>query len=359
MSISGPPRSSFGVFGGPGFILALLVALGIGGAVIYSVTSGRISPHGGASLSLPDLGNSQGANSGAQPDSGANPGFLQPLQPMAAAGNPAPAPAPAKVQYPIVTEELSPAEFLAKYPPGPALALVDRTLADRTAPGAAEAARYRRPSSPPLSARRLALVGTGLGLDRISTAQAILSTAPDVTLSFAAGSPNLAGWIDAARAYGHEALIDLQLGTSESLAADAGDSALLAELGPAENLRRLEAILARAPKAAGVVIEITDAFLGDAAALTPILERLQDGGWITVGLPVTAPLTVAADRVLDQSVSADAMAREARAIKGLAQRRGAALILGNAANAIALSQDWIGGGHAEIALVPASALVEQ
>ncbi|MBL9035594.1 MAG: divergent polysaccharide deacetylase family protein, partial [Rhodospirillaceae bacterium] len=184
---------------------------------------------------------------------------------------------------------------------------------------------------------------------------------PEVSLSFDPASAELEDWIAAARAYGHEALIDLHLGTTESLEAapaDAGESRLLAELGPQENLRRLDATLARAPKAAGVAISITDAFLGDAAALTPILERLQAGGWIAVGLPVTAPLTVAADRVFPDQVAANALARDAMALRTLARQRGAALAIGPAEVAIGLAEDLARVGASEIVLVPASALVE-
>jgi polysaccharide deacetylase 2 family uncharacterized protein YibQ len=360
LSISGPPRSSFTLFGGPGFILALLALLGLGIGVLYLATSDRHS--GGASLSLPGtLGSTQPAKPAAKPESEhGDPPFLQSMQPMAPAGSAAPAIAPVEPRYPVITEDLSPIDLLVQYTPDPHLAL-DADAAPEAAE-AADARRYRRPSAAAADAKRLALVVTGLGRDRALTAQAILAMPADVSLSFDSGSADLADWIDAARAYGHEALVDLELGTTDSLAAGAvDDSRLLAELGPAENLRRLEALLARAPKVAGVTIAITDAFLADAPALTPILARLQAGGWVAIGLPVTAPLTIAPDRVLTAPMGAAVLTNETRALKALARQRGAALALVDAANAIALADDWArpGSGIAEFSLVPASALVEK
>ncbi len=366
MPVSEPPRSNLGLFGGPGIILILLALIGIALAAAYVATGGRLSRSGGVSLSLPGaLGPAPGATGQPQVQTptaapagverAGDPSFLQPMQPMAAAGagsSAAPPPAP---RYPVITEDLSPLDLLVRHTPDPELALTELAGTD--------ARRFRRPGTAPIGARRLALVATGLGIDRAMTAQAILALPPEVSLSFDPASAELEDWIAAARAYGHEALIDLELGTTESLAAapvDAGESRLLAELGPQENLRRLDATLARAPKAAGVAISITDAFLGDAAALTPILERLQAGGWIAVGLPVTAPLTVAADRVFTDQVAANALARDAMALRTLARQRGAALAIGPAEVAIGLAEDLarVGAGASEIVLVPASALVE-
>ena len=363
MSISGPPRSSFALFGGPGFILLLLLVFALGGAGLLLVNSGWLTQSGGASMSLP--GSLGGTPAAPKADAAGDATPLQPLQPMRA--EPVPVAPPAEPAYPIVTEELSPIDLLVRYTPDPALALREGDAGDAASDVAGDvtgdARRYRRPSTVPASANRLALVVTGLGRDRKQTAQAILALPAEISLSFQAGSADLESWIAAARAYGHEALIDLDLGTADSLAAapaDLGDTRLLAELGPAENLRRLDALLARAPKAAGVAIAITDGFLADAAALTPILSRLQAGGFVIVGLPVTAPLTIAADRNLDLALDAAGLAREVLALKALTRQRKAALALSDAANAIALVAVLTrsGGGAAEIALVPASALVE-
>ncbi|HWA50670.1 MAG TPA: divergent polysaccharide deacetylase family protein [Dongiaceae bacterium] len=351
MAISGPPRSVFGLFGGPGFIVALALLLGAGIFITYQTTGDR-KAGSGATLSLP--GNvapgpavpppaNQTASDPAAP--------LQTMPPMAAQDTATPAAAPAPMIE--IDEDLSPAELLEQYPPDPALSL-----------DAAEAA----PAVPPqprrtgavAEAQRLALVATGLGLDRALTAQAIVAAPADVALSFGAGTEDLAGWIAAARAYGHEALVDLQLGVASGTH-ETDERVLLTELGPAENLRRLDAILAAAPKATGVTISITDSFLGDATALTPILERLQAAGLIIVGLPVTAPRTIAADRAFQDTLEDAGVARETLALKSLVRQRGAALVLANPENAMALARSWSQPSQdpaVELSLVRVSSLVE-
>ena len=344
MAILGPPRSAFGLFGGPGIIVALLLVLGAGVFIAYQKTGGRVTG-AGASLSLPGEIAPRPAVPSADP---AAP--LETMPPLTVQDIAALEAEPAQPMIEI-DEDLSPAELLEEYPPDPALSL--------------DGSVTTQPTSPPATAspavQRLAIVATGLGLDRALTAQTILAAPPAIGLSFGAGTEDLAGWIGAARAYGHEALVDLQLGTGGDAARAGNDQVLLAELEPAENLRRLDAILAAAPKATGVTVSITDAFLGDAAALTPILERLQAAGLIAVGLPVTAPRTVAADRVFDEKLESGGVARETLALKTLVRRRGAAVVLASPENAIALARSWSQPSQnpsVELSLVPASSLVE-
>jgi polysaccharide deacetylase 2 family uncharacterized protein YibQ len=346
LAISGPPRSVFGLFGGPGFIFALLLLLGVGAFLAYQTIGGRVTGPG-ATLSLPG-----DVAPPAAPPPSADQTPLQTMPPLAAQDNAAPEvePAPPVIE---IDEDLSPAELLEQYPPDPTLSLDAVEAAPALPP-------QPLPNGDAPEAQRLAVVATGLGLDRALTAQTVITAPAEVALSFGAGTEDLTGWIAAARAYGHEALVDLQLGAAHDVH-ETDERVLLPELGPAENLRRLDAILAAAPKATGVTISITDAFLGDAAALTPILERLQAAGLIIVGLPVTAPLTIAADRILADQLESGAVTRETLALKGLVRQRGAALVLASPENAIALARSWSQPSQnpaVEMSLVPASSLVE-
>ena len=54
----------------------------------------------------------------------------------------------------------------------------------------------------------MALVIGGLGLNAKSTRQAIEQLPPEVTLSFVPYADGLQGWIDLARANGHEVLLE-------------------------------------------------------------------------------------------------------------------------------------------------------
>lgn len=350
MAISGPPRSIFGLFGGPGFIFALLLLLGVGIFIAYQMTGDHAAKHG-ATLSLP--GDVVPLPAPPPPADQAAPAApLQTMPPMATQESATPEAEPA---MPVIEidEDLSPAELLEEYPPDPALSL-------DAAEAAAISPRQPLRSGDLPEAQRLAVVATGLGLDRALTAQTVITAPAEVALSFGAGTEDLTGWIAAARAYGHEALVDLQLGAASDVH-ETDERVLLPELGPVENLRRLDTILAAAPKATGVTISITDSFLGDAAALTPILERLQAARLIIVGLPVTAPLTIAADRIFNDQLESGGVKRETLALKGLVRQRGAALVLASPENAIALARSWAQPSQnpaVELSLVPASSLVE-
>jgi polysaccharide deacetylase 2 family uncharacterized protein YibQ len=351
LAISGPPRSIFGLFGGPGFIFALLLLLGVGIFIAYQTTEDRGTKHG-AALSLPgDVAPIPAPPPPADPTATGPATPLETMPPMATQQSATPEAEPAAPVIEI-DEDLSPAELLDEYPPDPALSL-------DTAEAAALPPQPRRSGASP-EAQRLAVVATGLGLDRALTAQTVITAPAEVALSFGAGTEDLTGWIEAARAYGHEALVDLQLGAANDVH-ETDERVLLPELGPVENLRRLDAILAAAPKATGVTISITDSFLGDAAALTPILERLHAAGLIVVGLPVTAPRTSAADRVFHEQLVGGRVARETLALRGLVRQRGAALVLASPENAVALAHSWSRPSQnpaVELSLVPASSLVE-
>ncbi|WP_162916530.1 divergent polysaccharide deacetylase family protein [Dongia deserti] len=246
-----------------------------------------------------------------------------------------------------IEEDLSPAELLAKYPPDPSDALPT---------GAQDLPawqRFGRTSMISPEARRVALIITGLGRNRTDTVRAITGAPPEASLSFDPDVPELADWIAAARAYGHEVFLDLPL--SETARADA----LAPEQKPEDNVQRLDAMLARAPMIAGVVMRGSEAFLADGAALQPILKHLQAAGLAIVGLPVTAPLTVGADEVIAPEETQREIARAIDSVMGLARHRGAALGLVDSSSAASLFPAWQRAlvGRDEISLVPASAVV--
>lgn len=334
MRLPGPPLSVFGLFGGPGFLVLLIVVVALAAAIAFLAVTDRSSPSGDVSLALPGPEVPQVASaSQASRD----------LQSIAAR--------PAAKDIPLlpeIAEDLSPIELLAKYPPDSAA---------RLDPGSADLPpwrRYGRASAVSPEARRLALVITGLGRNRADTVRAITGAPPEATLSFNAGAVDLEWWIAAARAYGHEALIDipLQSGAAQALGPD---------LGPAENLRRLDAMLARAPMVAGVATTGGGAFLGEAAALGPILKKLQASGLAVIGLPVTEPLTIAADTAITGRLARSEVDAAIRSAIALTRRRGAALAMVDASNASDLLKGWYDSLAAtdEISLVPATALVEE
>ena len=344
MRSSGSPQSTFGLFGGPGFLVVCLLIAGIASGVAYLALTGGLATVGQATIRLPnaDLPQAQG--------------------PVTAAGAPAPSGAAELKSMPAapvakeitvnvaIEEDLSPSELLSKYPPDPSVGL---------SPGAEDQPawqRFGRQSTVSPQAPRVALVITGLGRDRIDTVRAITGAPPEASLSFRGDAADLADWINAARAYGHEVLLDLPLQSGA-----APDDSLVLQLGPEENLRRLDTILASAPMIAGVAIKGGDSFLADAAALQPLLRHLQLKHLAVIGLPVTAPLTIAADQMVTGEASAASIDASIQSVMTLALRRGAALGMVEAADAASLFPAWNRAlvGRDEISLVPVSALVEE
>ena len=317
--------------------MVCLLIVFIAGAIAYLALSGGHGTAGSATLSLP------GGPAPPAQDSGAT-GVSTQVHSRPAA----PVAKEISVGF-AIEEDLSPAELLAKYPPDPSAALEE---GDGNLPAWQ---RFGRPSAVSPQAPRVALLIAGLGRDRIDTVRAITGTPPETSLSFAADTPELSAWIAAARAYGHEALVDLPL--DQPTSADG----LAVERTPEENLRRLDALLARAPLAAGIAVSGGEPFLANAAALQPILKHAQGLGLAVVGLPVTAPLTIAADETIVGDATQTAIGRAVESVMGLAQRRGMALGMVDSSSAATLFPAWRRAlvGRDEISLVPVTALVEE
>jgi polysaccharide deacetylase 2 family uncharacterized protein YibQ len=98
----------------------------------------------------------------------------------------------------------------------------------------------------------VAVVVGGLGLSESLTRRAIDTLPAEITLSFAAYADNLQDWINAARADGHEVLIELPMEPFDYPNNDPGPHTLLAEASPEENRRRLLSLLSRGAGYAGV-----------------------------------------------------------------------------------------------------------
>lgn len=339
MRSPGSPQSIFGLFGGPGFLLVCLLVVGIAGAIAYLALSGGRGSAGSATINLPGGPLPHALEPGAPAN-----GAATQLQSMPAA----PVAKEISVGF-AIEEDLSPAELLAKYPPDPSAAL---TEGDGSLPAWR---RFGRTSTVSPQAPRVALLITGLGRSRVDTVRAITGTPPETSLSFAADAPELSAWTAAARAYGHEVFLDLPLDRPGSV------DGLSVARAPDENLRRLDALLARAPMVAGIAVSGSEPFLADAAALQPILKHVQGLGLAVIGLPVTAPLTIAVDETIVSDATQTAIGHSIETVMGLALRRRAALGAVDSTSAAALFPAWRRAlvGRDEISLVPATALVEE
>ncbi len=255
------------------------------------------------------------------------------------------------------------------YEAGPGGAPLPIIAADGTRPDAAYAVDFEDAPGAPT----IAVVVGGLGLSERLTAHAIETLPAEVTLSFAAYSENLQGWIDRARADGHEVLIELPLEPFDYPNNDPGPHTLLADAGESENERRLTWLLSRASGYAGVANYLGARLGAERDAMTHVLGLVEarglsvfhDGSGRRVVLESAARQADArvaiADRVIDTDPDPDAVDRRLLELEALALQNGEALGHGFAypatVDTVALWAEALAARGYQLA--PASVLMER
>jgi hypothetical protein len=210
---------------------------------------------------------------------------------------------------------------------------------------------------------RVALVIGGLGLNAKSTREAIEGLPPEVTLSFVPYADGLQGWIDMARAAGHEVLLEAPMEPKDYPQNDPGPYTLMADGQPQETTRRLDWLLSRASGYFGVTNYLGSKFVASPGAMGIFEGELRQRGLAFVddgsashvggGLP-----RASADRIIDDQLDGGAIGAELGALETQATRNGQAIGSGFA-YPVTLEQasHWAAGlGAKGIQLVPASAL---
>lgn len=127
---------------------------------------------------------------------------------------------------------------------------------------------------------RLGMAVIGIGLNDPLTQKAIETLPPGTTLVFLPESPNLDRWIQRARERGLEALLMLPSQNPQGVV-ERGMPALQKGVAPAENMRRLRAVLAKATGYVGVAV-LPSPVLEDAATLRPLLAEIRDRGLLVL-----------------------------------------------------------------------------
>lgn len=226
---------------------------------------------------------------------------------------------------PFASSGLPPAPLAGFYAPGPGGPLPIIAQDGRT-PAEAYARPFKANGRP-----KVALVIGGLGLNATRTRQAIDTLRPEITLSFSVYSEGLQGWIDMARARGHEVLIEapmepLDFGSDN----DSGPFTLMADAQPPETVKRLEWILSRATGYFGVTNYMGSRFLTVDPAYGAFASSLKARGLAFVddggaarrggGMP-----RATAERVIDDKVSAASIDQQLLALEAGALQRGQAL----------------------------------
>jgi hypothetical protein len=231
--------------------------------------------------------------------------------------------------------------------------------------GRTPAQAYARPAAAD-GKPRVALVIGGLGLNAKTTHQAIESLPPEVTLSFVPYADGLQGWIDLARAAGHEVLLELPMEPKDFPDNDPGPYTLMADGKPDETTRRMEWLLSRGAGYFGVTNYLGAKFVASPTAMSILSEGLRarglafvdDGSAAKVG---GAEPRASADRIVDDQLDGPAIEAQLTALETQASRSGHALGSGFA-YPVTLEEaaHWAGGLSGRgFQLVPASALTRR
>lgn len=220
---------------------------------------------------------------------------------------------------------LAPAPIAGLTAPGPGGALLPIIGPDGRGPAEAYARPFNGDGRP-----KVALVVGGLGLNAALTRKAIETLPPEVTLSFAPYAEGLQGWIDLARANGHEVLLEAPMEPADYPQNDPGPMTLLADSSPEETTRKLEWLLSRATGYFGLTNYLGSRFLATPSATNALATALRGRGVAFIddgsaSRKVAGPPRASADRVVDDDLSADAISRQLAALESQARSRGQAL----------------------------------
>lgn len=153
------------------------------------------------------------------------------------------------------------------------------------ADGRRAALAYAKPVKLPADkadAPRIAIVVGGLGISASATADAMERLPAAVTLAFAPYGANLDNLATNARARDHEILLQVPMEPFDYPDNDPGPQTLLTSLSSAQNLDRLQWLMARMQGYVGVAGLMGSRFTATDQALSPILREVAKRGLIYV-----------------------------------------------------------------------------
>lgn len=245
----------------------------------------------------------------------------RPLEPSAGGPPPRTGRAPPPM---MAGAALPPAPIEGFYAPGPSgpLPIIAQ---DGRLPAEAYARPFTSNGRP-----KVALIVGGLGLNAARTREAIETLRPEITLSFSVYAEGLQGWIDMARARGHEVLIEAPMEPVDYPDNDPGPYTLMSDGQPPDTVKRLEWILSRATGYFGVTNYLGSRFLATDPAYNAFAAAMKARGLAFVDDGTAAKrgggvLRASAERVIDDKLSARAIDQQLLAIEAGALQRGQAL----------------------------------
>lgn len=237
--------------------------------------------------------------------------------------------------------------------------------------GATPFQAYARPAATVGNRPTVSLIVGGLGFNARVTAMAIDELPAEVTLSFMPYTQGLQGWIDRARADGHEVLLEVPMESWDPRGDDTGPKALTTQASSAENIAQLEAVLSRASGYFGVMNYLGQRFVTAPDASEPVARALRARGLAMVGNGVGARSAFGqaaqraglpfrtADRLIDARRDAEAIDEQLLGLETAAQRGVSSLGVGFAFP-VTIEQIKVWSQNLDergIALAPASAAI--
>ena len=177
---------------------------------------------------------------------------------------------------------------------------------------------------------RVAIIVGGLGLNAVTTRAAIERLPAEVTLSFVPYAEGLQGWIDLARAQGHEVMLEMPMEPSGYPGNDPGPHTLLASAEAADIQARMNWLLGRATGYFGVTNYMGDRFASSDAGMTAFMAILRQRGvaFVDDGSMSRRPgawARASANRIIDEEQSPAAIVGQLNALEALAKGNGQAM----------------------------------
>lgn len=270
-----------------------------------------------------------------------------------------------------------PAGTVVRLPKAPLAVVTERSrygpLPKVAANGRKPADAYARPVRRAVltSAKpKIALVIGGLGLNARRTRDAIEMLPGVVTLAFAPYGKRLQGLINAARANGHEVLLELPMEPWGYPSVNPGPKTLLVSAG-AKNIPSMRWLMARAAGYVGLINYAGQRFLANGEALAPVLHEAKRRGLVFIdngrvpqsllaNLAAVIGLPAATAQVhIDAVAKREAIRAKLKELVALAERRGHAIGVGAAFDATVEELEyWIDAMRASgrVQFVPVSAI---
>jgi polysaccharide deacetylase 2 family uncharacterized protein YibQ len=177
---------------------------------------------------------------------------------------------------------------------------------------------------------RVSIIVGGLGLNAVTTRAAIERLPAEVTLSFVPYAEGLQGWIDLARAQGHEVMLEMPMEPSGYPNNDPGPHTLLASAEAADIQARMNWLLGRATGYFGVTNYMGDRFATSDAGMNAFMSILRQRGvaFLDDGSMSRRPgawARASANRIIDEEQNPTAIVAQLNALEALAKGRGQAL----------------------------------